>query len=91
MSEFERISTATLLIRDIDMARFFVKYAKENAEYILKMDEDNVVVGGFHERAVELENELSYYFDLLKLELDVDADKIETKRSRKRRKRKRRE
>lgn len=87
MSEFERISTANLLLRDIDMARFFVRYAKENAKYLLK-DEDDIAVKEFYERAIELEKELSYYFDLLKLELDVDVAKIEAKRAKKRRKRK---
>ena len=51
MSEFERISTANLLLRDIDMARFFVRYAKENAEYLLKHDDD-IAVNEFYERAV---------------------------------------
>ena len=87
MSDFERISTANLLLRDIDMARFFVRYAKENAKYLLK-DEDDIAVKEFYERAIELEKELSYYFDLLKLELDVDVAKIEAKRAKKRRKRK---
>lgn len=88
MTEFERIKTSELLARDIDMARFFLKYAKENAEYLLKKEDENIAVKEFIGRATELENELEYYFDLLKLELGIDWETIESKRAKKRRKRK---
>ena len=90
MSEFERIKTSELLVRDVDMARFFIKYAKENAEYILAKDEENVPITDFHKRMGEIEKELSYYFDLMKMELGVNGERIESKRAKKRRKQKKR-
>ena len=90
MSEFERIKTGELLVRDLDMARFFLKYAVENSDYILKKDEDNIVVNEFKDRVSEMEKELEYYYDLMKLELDVEHEKIEVRRNKRRKNRKRR-
>ena len=85
----ERIKSSELLIRDLDMARFFLKYAIENSKYILKEDNDNVAIKEFNSRALDLEKELEYYYDLLKLELNVNTDKIEIRRNKKRKNKKR--
>ena len=91
MSEFERISLSKLLVRDVDMARFFLKYAKNNAKYILKEDEDNELLNEFLVRAEEMEKELNTYFKDLKKELGVNGERIETKRAKKRKKQKKKE
>lgn len=70
------------------MSRFFLKYAKNNTEYILKEDEDNVLLNQFLTRADDIEKELDEYFNDLKKELGVTADRIEVKRSKKRKKQK---
>ena len=69
------------------MARFFLKYAKQNVKYILKEDEDNELLVEFLRNVEEMEVDLSSFFDLLKEELNVDGERIEVKRN-KRRKRK---
>ena len=88
MSEFERINTGRLLLRDVDMARFFVKYAKENAKYLLKEDENNISLYDFYVNISEMELSLESYFELMKKELNVEMDNVEERRMKKRKKRK---
>lgn len=88
MSDFERVKVGKLLIRDVDMARFFVKYAKENLKYLLKEDEENTGLFNSYEKMGELENDLMVQFDLLKKELNIDLDTVEDRRLKKRKKKK---
>lgn len=86
MSDFKMVNTEELVLRDVDMARFFVKYAKENVKYLLKNEEDNVRLYDFYEELQEMEDTLAVQFILMKKEFKIEMDTVEERRTKKRKK-----